>query len=52
MAKPNYQQIRKQRETARKVRQMEKLARKMARAADPVNSPATEAPADEAPKPT
>ena len=39
MAKTNYQQMRKQREAARKVRQMEKIARKMARAADPVNTP-------------
>jgi hypothetical protein len=51
VAKPNYQQIRKQREAARKVRQMEKLARKMARAADPVNTPATDALVEGTPKP-
>lgn len=34
MAKPNYQHMKKQREAAKKARQQEKLARKLARTSD------------------
>lgn len=51
MPKTNYHQIRRQKETARKARQQEKLARRQARAAgvpgtDPDASPAEAPPAD------
>jgi hypothetical protein len=51
VAKPNYRHAKKQKETARKVRQQEKLTRKLARATDPDGAPSTEAPPEAAEKP-
>jgi hypothetical protein len=38
VAKPNYQHMKKQREAAKKARQQEKNARKLARAAEPASA--------------
>jgi hypothetical protein len=48
VAKPNYHQVRKQRELARKARQQEKQQRRVARAGEADESP-TVPPADDAP---